>query len=157
MSLAQFKRLLQDVGKHMGIPDLDCDENGYCGIIPEDGVLIHIQSVPTASIVAIYTEVVTLPEKKVEPLSPFLLQWNMNDALTGDSALGLYENTVIWFMRIETPSLTAHRFQEKLETVVQQVGNLQKEIERITDEINESQSEKETMGNDILPGYALRV
>lgn len=130
MILEPLSLLLKEAGSFAGIPDLSCDEHGYCCLSLSNDVYIHMRPKADSHCLLMYTEVCTLVDDQVDAVTASLLQWNMDGSMENGASLGLLKETIILCCDIHFKILDGRAFQSVLEGMTKNTEQIRSQIDQ---------------------------
>ncbi len=120
MSIENYKRLLTELGQHIGLNDLAPDEDNYCCLGFDDKIIVHFQYNIQDDVLLLFSPIGTIDEPQIPVAYPKLLQANLFWQGTAGGVLGLDPDTreVIYSYQTSIAYVDFERFQKILENYV---------------------------------------
>lgn len=122
--------LIEAFGQHLGLPSLDFDANGECGLQAGDH-FVTIQAEPDKGALVLRAEVAEAPAKASEAFLARLLVGNFSTAFAGFGTLALdaARRRVVLLSRLPLYGLTPAPLQEAVERLATGAGFWKRELE----------------------------
>lgn len=120
MAEENYKLLIQELGKAVGLPDLKPDEDNYCCLGFDEKIVTHLQYNAENDVLMLFTQIGTIDENKVTDIYPRLLKANLFWQGTGGATLGVDDETreVMLAYQVPLEVLDFPKLQELLEGFV---------------------------------------
>lgn len=117
MSVENFRRLVSDLGKNVGLPDLAPDAEDYCCLGFDDKIIVHLQYNKDRETMMMFCQIGIVEKPFREYIFPRVLKANMFWQGTGGATLGANEDTGEVLMAYQTSVnfMDYPKFQELLE------------------------------------------
>lgn len=120
MSEVDYKKLITELGKNIGLDELKPDEDLYCCLGFDDKITVHFQYNQESETLMLFSQLGIIDEDKLAGVYPKLMKANVFWQGTGGSTLGVDDenNEVILSYQVALSLLDFTKFQELLEGFV---------------------------------------
>lgn len=120
MSEKKFNELIEELGKNVGLSNLEADADNYCCLGFDEKIITHIQYNAENDLIMLFSQLGTVKEEKAADLYPRLLKANLFWQGTGGATIGVDDETreILLAYQVAMGDMDYQKFQDLMESFV---------------------------------------